>query len=411
MNNKKLEHKRSNKPMKVIILKQALKGLELFKTSNNEYLNLYGKIRDKERVINIVSIGLTHPYIEPIGQVYKYQKNPEGKYLLVYPKEKGIECFYYQNEKWEKAKTKIIDLNNIYKRTPFTKHLLRKLWHSLLIVFGLGSGGSRLSLDLARAGVGKFKLADPDRFTITNCSRHECGLEDLGRYKVDAVKEKILDINPLIEVKTYHSDLFKASNKKLDESFSNVDLVIGLTDKTSIQLAINSESWKRRIPALFAGCYEEARGGEVFYTLPEQLTPCLECLRGGFKQPEQGNIDYSQARDEQDYEGEPGLYCSISLVTVVAEQFALALLLRKEDCKLSKIINPRKNYLLIGGALAKDFYLFKRAFQFIPISFKGPRRDCECCQKKETSKELKAKFDKEIKNYKQVPTYLRQFIE
>lgn len=411
MNNKKLEHKRSNKPMKVIILKQALKGLELFKISNTEYLNLYGKVRDKERIINIVSIGLTHPNLKPIGQVCRDKEKPIGKHIALYPKKQGIECFYYQNEKWEKAKTKIIDLNNIYKRTPFPKHLLRKLWHSQLIVFGLGSGGSRLSLDLARAGVGKFKLADPDRFTITNCSRHECGLEDLGRYKVDAVKEKIGNINPLIEVKTYHSDLFKASNKKLSEAFSNVDLIIGLTDKNSVQFEINTEAWNRRIPALFAGCYEEARGGEIFYTLPEHTTPCLECLRGGLKQPERSNIDYSQARDKQDYKGEPGLFSSISLITVVAEEFALALLLRKEDSKLSKIINPRTNYLLIGGALAKDFYLFKRAFQFIPISFKGPRKDCECCQKKELSKEVKVKFDKEIKNYKQVPTYLRQFIE
>jgi tRNA A37 threonylcarbamoyladenosine dehydratase len=91
---------------------------------------------------------------------------------------------------------------------------------------------------LVRAGIGKFKLIDPDTFEIENNSRHECNLHDIGRSKVKAVKEKILKINPFVKVEIYPFDVFKKSNSVLDKVFQNIDLVIATTDKTAVQLSV-----------------------------------------------------------------------------------------------------------------------------------------------------------------------------
>jgi hypothetical protein len=74
------------------------------------------------------------------------------------------------------------------------------------------------------------------------------------------------------------------------------------------------------------------------------------------------------------------------LVTDVAQQYAIALLLRNEDCEIVKMIDPKQNLLFIGGALGEGYeYLkksrsFKKPFHFIKPNLKGPWKNCGTCQ-------------------------------
>jgi hypothetical protein len=70
------------------------------------------------------------------------------------------------------------------------------------IIIGCGSVGSLVAMELARAGVGRFFLIDMDVMGYHNICRHQCGMQDVGKYKVIAVKERILQINPSAEVIT-----------------------------------------------------------------------------------------------------------------------------------------------------------------------------------------------------------------
>lgn len=303
---------------------------------------------------------------------------------------------------------KVVDVEDSFSRTPFPEEFLNKLAKSSVLIFGLGSGGGRLSTCLARDNVGAFKLVDPKRFSIENLRRHESDLSDLGRYKVHAVKERIHRISPSSAVTCFPFDPFE--NGGLNELFQDVDLVIGATDRTEVQLQINKEAWKRGVPAVFGGCYEEARGGEVLFTLPEEKTPCLECLRGSIQQPEKlGSIDYSTAQGPEDYEGEPGLYAAISLITDIEEQVAMALLLREEKSKLSKLLQRNANLLLIGGALAQGFYLFKRPFH---VTFARFKRDPECstCHPRNLAKDDKKWVKKDQAQREEIPEELKEFI-
>jgi len=63
------------------------------------------------------------------------------------------------------------------------------LSNKTVAVFGLGSGGSQITLELVKSGVGKIIGVDPDRLEIGNIARHIAGLPDVGRYKTNAVAD------------------------------------------------------------------------------------------------------------------------------------------------------------------------------------------------------------------------------
>ena len=71
------------------------------------------------------------------------------------------------------------------------------------IISGTGSGGFKVGLELVRAGIGSLIVADNDILAYHNVCRHECGIHDVGRYKVDCFKERAADINPNCRVYTF----------------------------------------------------------------------------------------------------------------------------------------------------------------------------------------------------------------
>jgi molybdopterin/thiamine biosynthesis adenylyltransferase len=366
--------------MKVLILDPNIGSLNL-PSKLAEPLNLYGFVRKREELCYIFSIGKKNVFLPLIGQITENGSVPAGLRLMGMFQEGKLKFFYRQKNGWQIAEHQISDLADAFARTPFPEKLLAKLKNSHIALIGLGSVGSSLALGLVRCGVGNFNLADPDILTIENISRHVCDLYDLGRSKVIAVKERMRRINPTANVKTYACDIFQTYDSLLEDFFKNVDLVIATTDRNAVQLRVNDECYGRKIPALFAGCYEEARGGEVLFVLPGATPICLECLRGGVRQPERrGPIDYSNAQGPEDYKGEPGLNAAINLVTDVAQQYAVALLLRNEECEMAKLIDPKRNLQLIGGALGESYYLFKKPFHFINPVLKGPWKECGTCQ-------------------------------
>lgn len=73
-----------------------------------------------------------------------------------------------------------------------------------MAVFGIGGVGGFTVEALARSGVGTLDLIDDDRVCLTNINRQIIATrKTIGQYKVDAAKERILDINPDAVVNTY----------------------------------------------------------------------------------------------------------------------------------------------------------------------------------------------------------------
>ncbi|HPI39779.1 MAG TPA: ThiF family adenylyltransferase [Pseudobdellovibrionaceae bacterium] len=83
-----------------------------------------------------------------------------------------------------------------------------KLKNSCIGIAGLGGIGGATLLCLARAGIGKFYLADFDRFDIANLNRQAgANHKTFGRTKVEVMKEQILEINPDLEIKTFNEGI------------------------------------------------------------------------------------------------------------------------------------------------------------------------------------------------------------
>jgi len=269
-----------------------------------------------------------------------------------------------------------------YERTPFDQSELDILWKKKVLIFGSGTGGSKIALELARAHVGTMTLCDPERLEFANISRHEGDMWDVGKPKTQVVAERVYRVNPAIQIRSYFENLFDRSLKQVKEIFSCHDLVVAATDKRSAQLLINELTHRFGIPCVLGGCYEEARGGEVLFTLPGEKMPCLRCLRGGIKQPEQrSDIDYSTATGPEDYQGQPGLHAAVDFVTCIEVQVCLGILLKEsKTSKLAQMIDPARNYLLIGGALAQGFYRFRKPFDIFYQPLSDHRKNCSVCQ-------------------------------
>ncbi len=143
-------------------------------------------------------------------------------------------------------------------------------------VVGLGSGGSSVAVELAKAGVGNFVLIDFDRLELSNVARHVCGTGDLGRYKTKAVRDLLYGKNPYIEVETAELDV----NTNFDQTkllLKDCDLIIAATDNNRSRFNLNSIALEYKIPTIFGRALTRACGGDILRVRPFE-GPCLACV-------------------------------------------------------------------------------------------------------------------------------------
>ena len=93
---------------------------------------------------------------------------------------------------------------NIIERGAFfsrdRSNTAKTLENSHVVFVGVGSLGSAVSIQLARAGLGRLTLIDPDRLESPNLGRHMLGAEDLGKFKSQAMRHRLLQDLPVLDV-------------------------------------------------------------------------------------------------------------------------------------------------------------------------------------------------------------------
>jgi len=107
-------------------------------------------------------------------------------------------------------------------RSRHTPKLHDKLKSSSVSVCGLGGLGSHIAIMLARSGVGRLNLIDFDVIEPSNLNRQAYLVEDLGKFKTEALKEQISKINPFIKVQIH---TLKIEEKHIKELFEGDDIV------------------------------------------------------------------------------------------------------------------------------------------------------------------------------------------
>lgn len=127
--------------------------------------------------------------------------------------------------------------------------VMEKLKGARVAVFGIGGVGGYVAEALARSGVYKLDLIDKDEISLTNINRQIIALHStLGRAKVEVMKERILDINPEAEIRTYQCFYLPETRNLFD--FSQYDYVVDAVDTVTAKLQLIMQAKERNVPII-----------------------------------------------------------------------------------------------------------------------------------------------------------------
>ena len=114
---------------------------------------------------------------------------------------------------------------------------IQKLQNARVAVFGLGGVGGYVVEALARSGVGSLDLIDSDRVSVSNLNRQILATHStVGMLKVDAARNRVLDINPECQVKTW--PVFYTPDTADTFDFTQYDYIVDAIDTVTGKLAL-----------------------------------------------------------------------------------------------------------------------------------------------------------------------------
>jgi len=224
--------------------------------------------------------------------------------------------------------------------------------HKRAVVVGCGSGGSFIALELAKAGVGKFVLIDNDIIEYHNIGRHVCSVYDVGKWKVDAVRERILSINPSSEVVIFRNLIEEIPESELSQYLDDNTLIMNCGDTRSSAHRSNAYSEKYNVPFIAAGAGVRASTGEVYYYLPKQGMPCYSCVVGEDMTIDTSNRVRRIAYADEIQEFQPGLSADINYIGIIAVKLAIDILMRNEEGYCLRLLPYLTQFTMIGNYVA-----------------------------------------------------------
>ncbi len=128
----------------------------------------------------------------------------------------------------------MVKLMNVKKAEKIRK----KLKESSVGIAGLGGLGSNAAVALARAGIGRLVLVDFDKVEKSNLNRQYYFIDQIGKNKVDALKENIEKINPEVKIEIINQKLLKGS---MEEPFKDIDVTIEALDSAETKATFIEE--------------------------------------------------------------------------------------------------------------------------------------------------------------------------
>jgi len=197
----------------------------------------------------------------------------------------------------------------------YSRHLLipevglegqKKLKAASVLVIGTGGLGSPVALYLAAAGVGRIGLVDYDVVDSSNLQRQVIhGTSGLGVLKVESARQRMLDLNPGIQVEVYNEPFTSENALRIAESY---DILIDGTDNFPTRYLVNDVCVLTGKANVYGSIYRfdgqvsvfDARSGPCYRCLfPEPPPPGLvpSCAEGGVLGVLPGTIGTLQATE------------------------------------------------------------------------------------------------------------------
>ncbi len=164
----------------------------------------------------------------------------------------------------------------------YSRHLLipkvglegqKKLKASSALIIGTGGLGSPVALYLAAAGIGHIGLVDYDVVDATNLQRQIIhGTSTVDKLKVESARDRMLDLNPDIQVETYNEPFTSENAMRIAKDY---DVLIDGTDNFPTRYLTNDVSVFLGKPNIYGSIFRFDGQASVFYA---REGPCYRCL-------------------------------------------------------------------------------------------------------------------------------------
>lgn len=178
-------------------------------------------------------------------------------------------------------------MQNQFSRTELLlgKEQMQRLAAARVAVFGIGGVGGYTVEALVRSGIGAIDLIDDDKVCLTNLNRQIIATQNtLGRYKVDVMKERILEINPDCQVETHRC--FYLPETKDDFDFTQYSYIVDAVDTVTAKLQLVVEAGEKQVPiisSMGAGNKLDPTAFEVTDIYKTSVCPLAKVMRRELK--------------------------------------------------------------------------------------------------------------------------------
>lgn len=350
--------------------------------------DLYGFYIENTNTFNVVSLGEDErfPMLKRIGVVAENRPDTGSDEMLIGYFEEGIVKFVNLTGKVCKKEPYSLKMDVFSRNTGILESDVMLKTGAILV--GCGSVGSLVALELAKAGVGRFLLIDNDILGYHNLCRHQCGMLDVGRYKTEAVRDRILQINPTAKVVVQNCIIQEVPLKVFDEFCDKDTIVIGGADNRQGDLYANQIAKEVGMPLMSIGCWERAFAGEIFYCLPEGMPDYddfMYALGDMSGRVNQNRKFYTNEEELEKASFEPGISVDIDFVTVIATKLAIDILNRDNPNYTKRLLGHLSQYTLVcntnnpkvGGENAEIFSYPLQVTTSIQVEYAPKENDNE----------------------------------
>ena len=177
---------------------------------------------------------------------------------------------------------------------------VEKLKKSTVAVFGIGGVGGYVAEALARSGIGCLELVDHDTVSVTNINRQIVALRStVGKYKVDVMKERVMDINPDITVIGHKCFYLPETAEQFD--FAKYDYVVDCIDTVTGKLQLIEAAKAAGVPVISsmgAGNKLDPTAFEVADISKTSVCPLAKVMRRELKKRGIKNVKVVYSKEE-----------------------------------------------------------------------------------------------------------------
>ena len=234
------------------------------------------------------------------------------------------------------------------------KDAMNRLAGARVAVFGIGGVGGYVCEALVRSGVGAFDLIDDDIVCLTNLNRQIIATrKTVGRYKTEVMKERMLDINPDVDVRM-HNCFFLPENA--DEfPFEDYDYVVDAVDTVTAKIALVMKAQEMGVPIISSmGAGNKLDGSQfrVADIYKTKVCPLAKVMRRELKKRgvKKLKVVYSEEQPTRPIE-DMAISCRTNCICPPGAQHKCT---ERRDIPGSVAFVPSVAGLIIAGEVVKD---------------------------------------------------------